>query len=58
MSYHELRLSKTSLECVISALQFKYLNELECGNIEEAKVFGDLEAYFKSKLDDTFSVYE
>lgn len=58
MCHYELRLSKTSLECVISALHFKYLNELDCGKLEEAKITGDLEAYFKSKLDDTFSVYQ
>jgi hypothetical protein len=58
MSYYEIRLSRASMECVISSLNAKSSLALELGESEEAKIYSDLEAYFKSKLSDSYSVYE
>ena len=58
MSYYELRLSKAAMECVISALHVEYSLAVRQEDLDRADIYGNLEAYFKSKLDDSYSVYE
>lgn len=58
MSYYEVRLSRASIECVIDALYKQYECAVADGNIEDAEKYTDLEAYFRSKIHDIYSVYE
>ena len=58
MSYYELRLSKSAMECVINALHVEYSLAVRQEDLDKADVYANLEAYFKSKLDDTYAVYE
>lgn len=58
MCYHNLRLSKSAMECVISALNMKYAMAVLKDDIKEAETYSNLESYFQSKLSDSYSVYE
>lgn len=58
MCYHNLRLSKSAMECVISALHLKYNMAMLDKDIDKAQEYSNLEAYFQSKLNDCYSVYE
>ena len=46
------------MECVISALHLKYNMAMLDKDIDKAQEYSNLEAYFQSKLNDCFSVYE